>query len=925
MDFKHIDKKYKPIPFWAWNDRLVPEESRRQVALMDEASVGGFFMHARGGLQTPYMGEEWFKNVKVSCGEAKARGMHPWAYDENGWPSGFGDGRVCGLGEEYQQKALHVERATDENKDLPRTVLIKDGYRYFYSVNEFYVDVLDRKVIARFIDEIYRTYAAAAGDLFEGFFTDEPQIMRSTGFPWSFPLPETFREKYGYDLIGRLDELFFETGDYRQTRVDFWKLVTELFSENYFHQIREYCDGNGYGFTGHLLLEETLLSQLASSGASMPHYEYFTIPGMDWLGRPIFDCFTPKALGSAAAQAGQKQVLSETFALCGHNVSHGDLKRIFEWQQVRGVNLLCTHLEGYTLRGIRKRDYPPAMYYQQPWWQDMKTFFDATSRTGMLLAEGEIRPQALLLHPQTSAWILYNGLETGDPKATREAIGRYDKALLRDMKTLERKHILYHLGDEILLERHGRVEGKTFVVGKMRYTDLILPERIAFLPGTERLIEEFRKNGGRIVTAEQIPANPVCEENALTYTMRAFPDFRFHFFVNSTDETVEAKIPLRAKVLDAVSGELLPFSGSHTFAPTESLLLIEDGKAEPAPAPAPKKRLPLSGEWKVKAASFNSVTLDRCDYSFDGEEQGRDVYVLDILPRLNLLRRPVRLSETFRFTADELPEGDLFLALENPERFEVSCNGKAVPKKDCGFFRDSAFRLLDLRGLVAAGENEITLVSTVCQSEKTFAHIDKCWAFETMKNSLSYDEEIEQIYLVGNFGARFGKDDTIEEIDRNAYRSLHIPHICRLPERVEIEKLDFSGFPTFAGELTLEREYDLSDTDREVLLFGEGINSIHLSVNGKEAAHRMFAPYTADLSGVLRPGRNTLTLRLIGNLRNMQGPFHLKEGESYSVSPASFFRESNVFAHPEGATEKNHDLLPYFDDRYCFVHYRVKG
>lgn len=55
-------------------------------------------MHARGGLETEYMGDEWFENVGASVCEAKKLGMHPWAYDENGWPSGFGNSLVNGLG-----------------------------------------------------------------------------------------------------------------------------------------------------------------------------------------------------------------------------------------------------------------------------------------------------------------------------------------------------------------------------------------------------------------------------------------------------------------------------------------------------------------------------------------------------------------------------------------------------------------------------------------------------------------------------------------------------------------------------------------------------------------------------------------------------------------------------------------------------------
>ena len=63
MDFKNIPKKYRPIPFWSWNERLDRKETTEQVHTMDDVGIGGFFMHARGGLQTEYMGKEWFDNV----------------------------------------------------------------------------------------------------------------------------------------------------------------------------------------------------------------------------------------------------------------------------------------------------------------------------------------------------------------------------------------------------------------------------------------------------------------------------------------------------------------------------------------------------------------------------------------------------------------------------------------------------------------------------------------------------------------------------------------------------------------------------------------------------------------------------------------------------------------------------------------------
>lgn len=919
MDFRNVEKKYRPVPFWSWNERLQTEQTRQQVALMDEAGVGGFFMHARGGLLTPYMGDEWFDNARAAIEEARARGMHPWAYDENGWPSGFGNGMVNGRGEAYWQKYLTWEPVTEQNREAPRTLAVIDGRRYYYGVNELYVDVLDREVIHTFLQVVHEEYYRRLGNSFEGFFTDEPQMSRGVGgYPWSLTLPESFRARYGYELLPRLDELFFDKGDYQRTRVDFMKLLTELFSENYFKQIGDWCRAHGYGFTGHLMMEENLHSQLVSSGAAMPHYEYFTVPGMDFLGRPLDrDPLTPLALGSAAAQMGQRQVLSETFACSGHNVPHGELKRIYEWQMVRGVNLLCTHLEGYSLRGLRKRDYPPAMYYQQPWWEDMSIFFDAVSRIGKLLAEGEIVADTLLLHPQASAWALFRGADNAE---ANRSIAALNKSFTDDIHTLECKHVLFHLGDEIMMERHGRVEGATLVIGQMRYTRIVLPQHTVLLPSTERLLAEFRRGGGEVLTADQVPDNAICERNELTYTCRRFDGMEMHYFVNSTTQPIDAQIACGNLCLIPETGETVPFDGRHHFPPFSSLVVLDThAPRQSLPARAHRTPLSLAGQWEVADATYNSITLDRCDYAFDGVTVGENAYVLDILPRLNELRRPVQLTQTYRFTVREVPQV-IYLATETPQRFAVTCNGRPVDSTDHGSFRDSSFRLLSLAGLVQPGENTLIFTSTVSQPQSVLEHLSRSWTCETMSNSLSYEQEIEPIYLVGEFGAEIGEIQ--EELPRGAYRiGTEPPVITGMPRTVDVERLELSGFPEFAGTLTLTRRFTLTDTARTVYLRGQGINAVHLSVNGREVACRLYAPYEVDLTPYLVPGENTLTLRLLNNLRNMQGPHHHKNGEPVYVSPGAFYRESNVFNHGPGATEACHSVLAHWDDRICLVHF----
>ena len=920
MDFKNVDKKYRPIPFWSWNEKLDVEETKRQIRLMNDAGIGGYFMHARGGLATEYMGEEWFENVKASIEEGDRLGMHSWAYDENGWPSGFGGGKVNGLGVEYQQKSLHSEPLTDENKNAENTLLIKDGVRYFYRVNEFYVDTLNEKVIKKFIDEIYAKYYEKFGSSFEGFFTDEPQILRGDGYPWSFILEDSFKDRYGYSLIESLDMLFADKDGCERVRLDYWQLVTDLFSDAFFKQIYEWCDAHGYKLTGHLVLEEDLMSQLVSNGACMPHYEYFHVPGMDWLGRPVTECLTPMQLYSASAQLGKKQILTETYAASGHNISHDELKRIFEWQMVHGVNLMCTHLEGYSLRGIRKRDYPPAMYYQQPWWADMKVFFDSMSRVGMLIAEGEVNVDTLLIHPQTTAWTLYNGYEFNTESAKK--IMEYNDAFLKDMRSIEDKHVEYHLGDETVMKRHAYVEDGKLVIGKMSYSTVVLPTNyIMLLPSTEELLEEFRAAGGKIITVDEVVANDITAPSRLSFTSRKFDGFDMYYFVNTDNTTVTAEIGKGDKMMVIETGELVPFSGKHTFEPYESLVVIDTHNAREIEYTAPTSdALSLGGEWKVEGFTHNSLTLDRCDYYFDGELIEKDGYVLNILPRINAMERAVALKQVYRFTIDSVPS-EIYLATETPDIFEITVNGKTLDKTDCGYFRDTAFRKINIASYVKAGENEITFDSVIQQTPACYEHISKSWTFESMKNCLSYDMEIEPIYIVGNFGLKLGD---INEKSDGSYIIDDVPAITDAPKTVDIAHLDYAGFAEFAGELTLSRKILVDSADYHVYLKGMAMNAIRLKINGKDVSTKLYAPYTVELGEYLVPGENTFEITLVNNLRNMMGPHHLTREEDRWVCPGIFYKESNIFHHPAGAGADCHDINSFFYDGYLLMNYGIK-
>ena len=98
-------EQYQSVPFWSWNDQLDKDMLTEQIRWMKSQGIGGFFMHARGGLRTEYMSEDWMQCVDACVEEAKKQGMQAWIYDENGWPSGFAGGKLL---EEQENLDTHI-------------------------------------------------------------------------------------------------------------------------------------------------------------------------------------------------------------------------------------------------------------------------------------------------------------------------------------------------------------------------------------------------------------------------------------------------------------------------------------------------------------------------------------------------------------------------------------------------------------------------------------------------------------------------------------------------------------------------------------------------------------------------------------------------------------------------------------------------
>ncbi len=451
-DFESPDCKFRGKPFWAWNGKLKPSELRRQIRVFKKMGLGGFFMHSRVGLDTEYLGEEWFDCVRACIEEAERLNMEAWLYDEDRWPSGAAGGIVT-TNPEYRQRHLIMEcwENPDDFAWTPETIAAftakldggkardverlepnsskktrsgKDLLAFKVELNpptpwhngQTYLDTMNEEAVREFIEVTHEKYSKEIGDNFgklvPGIFTDEPNYgnFMKDRLPWTDRLPAVFKKRYGYDLIPHIVELLFEVEGRQisQPRYHYRDCITHLFVEAFARQIGEWCDKNNIEHTGHVLSEENLTSQTKVVGSAMRFYEHMQAPGIDILTERRRELNTAKQCSSIANQFDRQWRLTETNGCTGWDLSFESHKAIGDWQAACGINLRCQHLSWYTMQGQAKRDYPASISYQSPWWEFYDKVEGYFARVHAALNRGREVRDLLVIHPVESVWAMCN-------------------------------------------------------------------------------------------------------------------------------------------------------------------------------------------------------------------------------------------------------------------------------------------------------------------------------------------------------------------------------------------------------------------------------------------------------------------------------------------------------------------------------------
>lgn len=894
-DFQH----YRAIPFWSWNNKLEPEELKKQIREMKEVGLGGFIMHARTGLMTEYLSEEWFECVRVCLDEAKALSMDAWMYDENGWPSGFVGGKLLENPDNLAQYVTCEDReAFDPNAfgvyvkegKTYRRVTAPEGKKAYRAVylhsSPANTDILNPEVVTQFIEctyeEYYKRFGARFGKEFVGFFTDEPQYYR-WDTPYTRVLREYFAKEYGEELLDGLVWLFDTAPEGWSFREKYYKALNHLYTENFYKRIYDWCETHGVKLTGHSVEENNLFTQMWGGAGVMPSYEYEHVPGIDFLGRIQVSPLAGKQVGSVATQLGKSQVLTETFGCAGWDANPRELKFLGEAQFVCGVNLMCLHLQSYSLQGQGKLDHPPCFSHHATWWgKEYKEFNDYFAHLGYLLANTEEEVGTLVIHPMHSVYLRYKRWDESD---VREMEQKMDALLVE----LSKHHIPYHFADETLLKKYGSAENGKIKLGKCTYGSVILPWCLTLDSSTKTILEEYSAQGGKLLAFDGLPAYIDGEPGSLNVTpnadwqdLAAFApvelkiegelmtayrkgkDFNMLYVLNASKSQASFELPAAFGCqFDPVTAECVPVpAGRRALQPRESAVYISAAREVSADLPASGNVSEVTDAFRMVSHTPNNLTLDFVSVSKNGGAFETPKYVYQV--KEELIRSDFRgnIRAKYVFTCDDVCP--LTLRYERAKWISVTCNGEEVSPRTSDF--DLNFLDAELPG-VRKGENELVFEIDYFQSPIVrYALFDPA-ATESLRNCLVYDTEIESVYLRGDFALT---PDL---------------HIASAPAEVKLPRIDEQGYQMFSGETVFEGEV-FFETDRATLHAEGRYMTVGVEIDGKPAGDLVLSE-TATLRAEAGK-KHKITLRVKSSLRNTFGPFHLPDPEPLGVGPTSF-------------------------------------
>ncbi len=995
--FKNPTAEYRGTPFWAWNNFLTKEELCRQIDVFKEMGLGGFHMHVRTGLKNTYLDDKYMELVKACVDKAKGEEMLAWLYDEDRWPSGAAGGYVTKdeslrarslmlttslEGDAYESTdKCRAEASRTGNGKLLATydvILDENGYLESYKKidknddaqgikwyavlevccenswynDQAYADTLNKKAIEKFIEVTHEKYRAKVGDEFDktvpAIFTDEPQFTRKQTFensfdtkdvamPWTDSVPELYKELYGADVFDTLPEIFWDLKDSAPSvhRYRYHDFISELFTRSFADTVGGWCKENGLSLTGHMMEEPTLHSQTAALGEAMRSYRSFQLPGIDLLCNN-HEFTTAKQAQSAAHQFGYEGVLSELYGVTGWDCDFRTYKHQGDWQAALGVTVRVPHLSWYAMAGEAKRDYPASISYQSPWYKEYSLIEDHFARVNTALTRGKPVIKVGVIHPVESFWLHWG---PNDKSAVfRDGM---DEKFLSLTSWLLNGSVDFNFISESLFPSLCENGGAPLKVGKMEYDTIIVPGCETLRSSTLQRLEEFKKQGGRLIFLGEAPkycdaapsdrgeklfnisekcdftrsaVNIALEKEKIVnirradgkmtdnkiYQLREDTDCKWLFICSSSepwnkhlDNGQDLRITVTGEysvlIYDTQDGNIYPADFAHRNGNTvisqkyfgyDSYLykLIEKDAVKPI-------------KNKTYRYSDTPAEFSLVDYTLSED----NVLVLD-MPEFKLEGESDYSPKEEILRVDNICRERLGLRLRGGESVQPWVYGEKEPitkvilkynfNSDIDYsgahlaLEDAKNAVVTLNGINA----DMTIVGNyvdIAIDKIKLPHIKKGENELIITYLFGESANLESVFILGKFGVKLQGYNTT---------------ITALPEKIGFGSICEQGFPFYGGNITYKMPIDVKNNTIEVCTSDYMGTLITASLDGNEIGKIAYPPCVAKAENI-ENGIHNLEITLFGNRYNTFGPIHLVNEKESWHGPGAWRSTHNNFSY----------------------------
>lgn len=930
--FKNPEDIFRGTDFWMLNDRLTEDGIKRQISEMNDKGVHSFIARTYIGLKSDYPGQDFMSKMHIIVDAAKKYGMKVFLQ------AGYMPEAVVGLPEDH---ALRYILPVGEGEVNGRRIFCRHGEYCFVEHNSrTFLDMFDPDAVDYYLkksyEEMWADFVDEYGKTILSVWVDEPSY-NGMYLPFTPRLEELWRERFGGEFADEVWKLFFDADDAKTVRYRYRVLLRDLLEDNYFKKVRAWCNAHDLLFSGHLMMEETLSSQICRAGACMPYYKYFDIPGIDvlcgemnWIDDPIqpsdpgtvdqnYRLYnTAMQCVSAARQSGQKHILAEMYGVTTENMGFRNMLNMFDSYAAMGISHRSVHGIFYSLRGRGKRAYPPHISYYQPFWAKYKNITDYCARVGEFISDGRTEGDIAIVHPLETGYMLYHGKIGDTPAGGAE---KYDRKLYLLLKYLKNIHRDPELCDLATLRDMGEAKDGRLIVGEMSYSTVILPDLGVITSELESLLRDFTNGGGRLIILGEKPSMlDGLPDDKLGERLAGLPGALCADDLIGLGRLISAdRAPYRltgSGAQDILVNRRVTESGTSFF-------LYNDDCAHNARA-----TLEVDG----KRAAFVCCGFDGSIKPYPAEFDGRVTKIpvcIDCGGSLMLSvedGEPIGIPETKPVRVLEL--GDGWQALpETPnvlllESFSYSTDGKSFSEPlptvaiqklltDADYHGELTLRCeirsaADLSGLTLALEEpreqrvfidgreisepdgyfleeafekiklgSLAVGTHLLEIKREFCPLSKFKSSITSLFETQLGVELEPMYLLGDFTVR-----TTAVSSRSGCSVCEPDFVLAKDDILCDGELTTAGYPFFAGEMTLKKRFTLGKPGKARLRVGvmnAGVGEAYL--NGVKLGDLNRAPAELDCADAMLDGENVLEIKLFTTLRNIIGPFHRPRGD----------------------------------------------